>query len=62
MIGSSVKTKYEVRDGQPVIVRLPELDFIDDKAGKPVGIHKFIGKRRSPPSATPTATSRCWSM
>jgi len=45
VVGSSVKTKYEVRDGKPVIVRLPEIDFIDDKAGKPVGIHKFIGKR-----------------
>ncbi len=45
VIGSSIKTKYELRDGKPVIVRLPELDFIDDKAGKPVGIHKFIGKR-----------------
>ena len=45
VVGSSVKTKYEVRNGQPVIVRLPEIDFIDDKAGKPVGIQKFIGKR-----------------
>jgi phosphoserine phosphatase len=45
VIGSSVKTKYEVRDGKPAIVRLPEIDFIDDKAGKPVGIHQFIGKR-----------------
>lgn len=45
VIGSSVKTKYEVRDGKSAIVRLPEIDFIDDKAGKPVGIHKFIGKR-----------------
>jgi len=45
VFGSSVKTKYEVRDGKPAIVRLPEIDFIDDKAGKPVGIHKFIGKR-----------------
>ena len=45
VVGSSIKTKYEVRNGQPVIVRLPEIDFIDDKAGKPVGIHKFIGKR-----------------
>ena len=45
MIGSSVKTRYEVRNGQPAIVRLPQIDFIDDKAGKPVGIHKFIGKR-----------------
>jgi phosphoglycolate phosphatase-like HAD superfamily hydrolase len=45
VIGSSVKTKYEVRNGKPAIVRLPQIDFIDDKAGKPVGIHKFIGKR-----------------
>ena len=36
---------FEVRDGTPVIVRLPEIDFIDDKAGKPVAIHKFIGRR-----------------
>ena len=45
VVGSSIKTKYEVRNGQPVMVRLPEVDFIDDKAGKPVAIHKFIGKR-----------------
>ncbi len=45
VVGSSIKTRYEVRDGGPVIVRLPEIDFIDDKAGKPVGIHKFIGRR-----------------
>jgi len=45
VIGSSIKTKYELRDGQPVLVRLPEIDFIDDKAGKPVGIHTFIGRR-----------------
>jgi len=45
VVGSSVKTKYEIRDGKPAIVRLPQIDFIDDKAGKPVGIHKVIGKR-----------------
>jgi hypothetical protein len=45
VIGSSIKTTYEMRDGNPAIVRLPELDFIDDKAGKPAGIHKFIGRR-----------------
>lgn len=45
VVGSSGKTKYEVRDGKAVIVKLPEIDFIDDKAGKPVAIHKFIGKR-----------------
>ncbi len=45
VIGSSIRTRYEIRDGQPAIVRLPEVDFIDDKAGKPVGIQKFIGRR-----------------
>lgn len=45
VIGSSIVTKYEVRDGQSVIVRLPELNFIDDKEGKPVGIHQHIGRR-----------------
>jgi phosphoglycolate phosphatase-like HAD superfamily hydrolase len=45
VVGSSIKTTYEVRDGEPVIVRLPEIDFIDDKEGKPVGIHRHIGRR-----------------
>jgi hypothetical protein len=45
VVGSSIRTKYELRDGAPVIVRLPELDFLDDKAGKPVAIQKFIGRR-----------------
>jgi hypothetical protein len=45
VIGSSIRTRYEVRDGKPVIVRLPEVEFIDDKAGKPVGIHRYIGRR-----------------
>jgi len=45
VIGSSIRTRYEARDGKPAIVRLPEIDFIDDKAGKPIGIHKFIGRR-----------------
>jgi phosphoglycolate phosphatase-like HAD superfamily hydrolase len=45
VVGSSSKTKFEMRDGKPVLMRLPEIDFIDDKAGKPVGIHKFIGRR-----------------
>jgi hypothetical protein len=44
VVGSSIKTKYEVRNGKPVITRLPELNFIDDKAGKPVGIHQHIGR------------------
>jgi haloacid dehalogenase-like hydrolase len=45
VIGSSIKTKYEVREGKPVLVRLPEVNFIDDKAGKPVGINQHIGRR-----------------
>ena len=43
--GSSIKTKYEMRDGKPVLMRLPEMNFIDDKAGKPVGINSHIGRR-----------------
>jgi hypothetical protein len=45
VIGSTILTKYEVRDGKPVLVREPKLDFFDDKAGKPVAINKFIGRR-----------------
>ena len=45
VIGSSIKTKYEVRGGTPVLARLPELNFIDDKEGKPVAIHEHIGRR-----------------
>lgn len=45
VIGSSIKTKFELREDGPVIVRLPELDFIDDKEGKPVAINKYIGRR-----------------
>lgn len=45
VVGSSVKTKFELRDGQPVLVRLPELNFNDDKGGKPVGINEHIGRR-----------------
>jgi phosphoglycolate phosphatase-like HAD superfamily hydrolase len=45
VIGSSIKVKYEMRDGEPVLVRLPEIDFFDDKEGKPVAIHQQIGRR-----------------
>jgi phosphoglycolate phosphatase-like HAD superfamily hydrolase len=45
VIGSSIKLKYELRGDKPVLVRLPEIDFIDDKAGKPAGIQKFLGRR-----------------
>ena len=45
VIGSSIKTKYEMKDGKPVLMRLPEINFIDDKTGKPVGINMYIGRR-----------------
>ena len=45
IIGSSIKTQFEVRNGTPVLVRLPEVHFIDDKTGKPIGINAHIGRR-----------------
>jgi phosphoglycolate phosphatase-like HAD superfamily hydrolase len=45
VIGSSIETRYEVQAGKPSLLRLPEVDFVDDKSGKPVGIHKHIGQR-----------------
>ena len=45
IVGSSIETRYEVQGGKPSLLRLPEIDFVDDKAGKPVGIHKHIGRR-----------------
>jgi phosphoglycolate phosphatase-like HAD superfamily hydrolase len=45
VVGSSVKTLFEARDGGPVLVRRPEIGFIDDGPGKPVGIQMHIGRR-----------------
>jgi phosphoserine phosphatase len=45
VIGSSIKTRFELRDGKPVLLRLPELNFLDDKEGKPVAIQQHIGRR-----------------
>jgi len=45
VVGSSIKTQLELRGGKPVLVRLAEINFIDDKAGKPVGINQHIGRR-----------------
>jgi phosphoserine phosphatase len=45
VVGSRIKMKYEVRNGVPVLARLAEIDLIDDKAGKPVGIQQVIGRR-----------------
>lgn len=44
-IGSRIKLKWELRDGKPTLLRLPDVDFIDDKSGKPVGIQQNIGRR-----------------
>ena len=45
VIGSSLKLKHEVRDGKPVLVKLPTVDLNDDKEGKPIGIQSRIGRR-----------------
>jgi len=45
VVGSSLKMKYEIKDGKPVLMKLAEVDLIDDKAGKPVGIQSHIGRR-----------------
>ena len=45
VIGSTIKTHFEMRGETPVLMRDPALDFFDDKAGKPVSINKYIGRR-----------------
>jgi hypothetical protein len=45
VVGSSIKTRFEMQDGRPVLFRLPEINFIDDKVGKPIGINAHIGRR-----------------
>jgi phosphoserine phosphatase len=45
VVGSSFETRYEVREGKPVIVREPKMHFIDDKDTKPIAINRFIGHR-----------------
>lgn len=45
VVGSSARTAYEVREGVPALVRLPEIDFVNDGPGKPVGINSHIGRR-----------------
>ncbi|MEI8596128.1 HAD family hydrolase [Photobacterium sp. Hal280] len=45
IIGSTIKTEFKLVEGKPAITRLPEIDFIDDKEGKPVNIQKIIGRR-----------------
>lgn len=45
VVGSSIKTEFRILEGKPVLMRLAEVDFIDDKEGKPVGINSHIGRR-----------------
>ncbi len=45
VVGSSIKTEFEIVDGKPELMRLPEVNFIDDKEGKPVGINEYIGRQ-----------------
>src|SRR5258708_17199894 len=45
VIGSSIKTRFEMKDGAPTLFRLPDVNFIDDKTGKPIGINEHIGRR-----------------
>jgi phosphoglycolate phosphatase-like HAD superfamily hydrolase len=45
IVGSSGKLAFELRDGSPLLMKLPTFNFNDDKAGKPVGIQMHIGRR-----------------
>jgi hypothetical protein len=45
VVGSSIATKYEYQGGQPVLMREPKMFFLDDRAGKAIGINLFIGRR-----------------
>jgi phosphoserine phosphatase len=45
VVGSSVVSEFQIKDGKPALVRMPKIDFINDKAGKPVGIYEHIGRR-----------------
>jgi phosphoglycolate phosphatase-like HAD superfamily hydrolase len=45
VVGSSSRTKFELRENGPALVKTLEHLFVDDKEGKPVGIHQFIGRR-----------------
>ena len=45
VIGSSIKTRFDMKDGAPTLFRLPDINFIDDKTGKPIGINEHIGRR-----------------
>ncbi len=62
VVGSTARTKFELRENGPVLVKTLDYLFVDDKIGKPVGIHQFIGVVPSLASATAMVTRRCWSI
>ena len=45
VVGSSIVAEFQLKDGKPALVRMPKLNFLNDKAGKPVGIYQHIGRR-----------------
>jgi haloacid dehalogenase-like hydrolase len=45
VVGSSGETQYQMRDESPVLMKLPQVEFVDDGPGKPVGINRLIGRR-----------------
>jgi hypothetical protein len=45
VVGSSGKLQFDMRDGKPVLIKLPEINLVDDKVGKPMGIQQHIGRR-----------------
>jgi haloacid dehalogenase-like hydrolase len=59
VVGSSGKITFEFRDGKPVLLRSPEIDFIDDGPSKPIAIRRHIGRQPIASFATPMATSKC---
>jgi haloacid dehalogenase-like hydrolase len=59
VVGTSIKTRFQITDGLPLLFRLTEINFIDDKAGKPVAISEHIGRRPIAAFDTQTATSKC---
>jgi hypothetical protein len=59
VVGSSIKTQFKMKDGKPVLVRLAEVNFIDDKEGKPIGINSHIGRRPIIASGTSNDAIHC---
>ena len=45
VVGSSIVSEFQIKDGKPALVRTPKIGFVNDKAGKPVGIYEHIGRR-----------------